>query len=288
MIPAVGFPFFPRKVCHLTNYIIRYFKWDARGLMIFAALYSPEVAYAGAFTLEEGTGQAIATINVMDAAQGFGKNGKFVLAPHTSKIEPSLFVEYGARDGLTVFGQTSYVHNHIGTPINMTYSGLGYSELGARARIVKDGPLVLSVQSSIRLPGPSEGQNFAQAGNTGLEIDNRILAGTSFNLGNWASFMDGSFGYRTRGGKPANEWRADVTFGTRPVTKVLVLVQSFNLISDGSGTFGFPRTSSSKLQVSGVYDLTKQWSVQLGAYATLAAQNYNRESGFVAAIWRRF
>jgi protein XagA len=260
--------------------------------MVLLIFSTQNRAYAGAFMQNEGEGQAIATINIMEATKSFNAKGIATATPRTQKLEPSLFIEYGMRDWLTVFVKPSYVHNQIGEPINTTYSGLGYSELGGRVRILQSGTFTVSAQSSVRLPRSSNIHNPAQAGNIGPETDNRILAGYGFELWGRASFIDVNFGYRTRGGQPANEWRSDTTFGTRPLSeflpKLMLLVQSFNVISNGKGLGNFTRTSSSKLQLSAVYDVTQQWSVQLGSYTTLIGRNNNRETGALAGVWRKF
>jgi protein XagA len=261
-------------------------------IVVFLAISANQNAYAGAFMQNEGDGQIIASINIMEANKSF--NSKGVASPNarTQKVEPSAFIEYGVRDWLTVFAQTSYVHNQISEPINTTYSGLGYSEFGGRARILQSGTFILSTQTSLRLPRPVDVHNAAQSGNIGPETDNRLLAGYSFEFLGRASFIDVNFGLRTRGGKPANEWRSEATFGTRPLPdslpKLMILVQSFNVVSNGKGVGLFPRASSSKLQLSAVYDVTKQWSVQFGCYTTLIGRNYNRETGAVTGVWRKF
>ncbi len=244
--------------------------------------------FAGAFTVEQGHGLAIGSFTLQRNDDGFAANGASAKAAKSHKTEPSIFVEYGAKDWLTLFAQSSYVTNRISGTNTASFSGAGYTELGGRVRIVKDGPFVLSVQSSLRLPAHSQPGNSAQAGNYGLETDNRIMVARSFSLGDWPSYVDVNFGYRTRAGAPASEWRSDLSFGMRPVAHILLLVQSFNIISDGSGRSGYPRTSSSKLQISAVYDLNSSWSLQLGGYATIAGSNSNRELAAIGAIWRRF
>jgi protein XagA len=259
---------------------------------LFGLSATQSTSYAGSFMQNEGEGQAISSINIMEAHKSFNPKGIVTKTAPTQKIEASLFIEYGVREWLTVFVQPNYIRNQIGEPINATYSGLGYSEFGGRIRILQSGTFVLSAQSSLRLPKPSDIHNVAQTGNIGSETDNRILAGKSFEFFGRSSFTDVNIGYRTRGGQPANEWRSDVTFGTRPMPeflpKLMLLVQSFNAVSDGRGLSSIPRTSSSKLQLSAVYDVTKQWSVQLGGYTTLIGRNYNRETGAVASVWRKF
>src|SRR3712207_8696464 len=48
------------------------------------------------------------------------------------------------------------------------------------------------------------------------ELDLRLLLGQGFAIGDWPSFVDAQAAYRLRTGDPADEIRADFTFGTRP------------------------------------------------------------------------
>ncbi len=255
---------------------------------LLTAFNMPHSAFAGAFMQKEAEGQVIISISSMDARHSFNKSGIVIPVAKTHKTEPSIFAEYGLQDWINVFVQGSYTHNQVGAPVNATYSGLGYSEFGGRIRIVEARGFVLSAQSSLRLPGPSDHQNPAQIGNTGLETDNRLLIGKSFELGGFPVFSDVSIGYRTRAGLPANEWRSDFTLGVRPWSRFMILAQSFNAVSDGRGRFGFPNLSFSKLQFSAVYEFKQKWSLQIGGYTTLIGRNYNRETGAIAALWRQF
>ncbi len=257
-------------------------------ILLMAVYMSADCASAGAFMQNKGQGQAILSTVIMEARHSFDKSGAVIPAAKTRKTEPSIFMDYGLQDWISVFAQGSYVNNQVGAPVNATYSGLGYLEFGSRIRILEAGSFILSAQSSIRLPGPSDHQNPAQIGNTGLETDNRLLAGKSFELGGLPAFSDLSIGYRTRAGLPANEWRSDITFGIKLLPQFMLLVQSFNAVSDGKGRFGFPNSSSSKLQLSAVYDFGQKWSGQLGGYTTIIGRNYNRETGAIIALWRKF
>jgi long-subunit fatty acid transport protein len=69
---------------------------------------------------------------------------------------------------------------------------------------------------------------------------------------------------------------------------VTIMAQSFNSVSNGSHGPLFPAEQTMTIEPSLVYDFDKDWSVQLGVYATLRAVNANRENGVVLALWRRF
>ncbi|MGD0562203.1 MAG: hypothetical protein ABSA66_03860 [Roseiarcus sp.] len=251
------------------------------------AVVVPAAALAGAWTWPEGTGQAILSLTAGEGDFG-GQTGAGAGAARETRLETSLDIEYGLRDWLTAFVQTGLEDYAIAAPIADSYRGLDYSAAGLRARLFSSQSLVWSVQGTALVPGAEDALRPAQAGNTGFDSDWRMLAGSSFVLGSWQSFLDASLGYRTRADGPPDEWRADLTFGVHPRQDVTIMVQSFNSVSNGSRAALFPAEQTMTVEPSLVYDFNKIWSVQLGAYTTLRAVNANRESGIVVALWRRF
>ena len=69
---------------------------------------------------------------------------------------------------------------------------------------------------------------------------------------------------------------------------MMLILQSFNTISSGSSSPGFPGNRSHKLQVSVVYDFNRNWSAQIGAFTAIAGKNALLERGLVAGVWHRF
>ncbi len=252
---------------------------------ILGSVLLPALAYGGAWTLPTGTGQVIVSQTMTDFDHMYQTTSK---VPRYAKFEVNANGEYGVTDWLTGIVGTQILHAKIDAPTSSSYTGLGYTELGGRARFYELGPSVFSVQATARIPGASNDSSPAQMGFTGFEADIRGLAGTSFKLGEWDSFADVQAGYRLRAGGPANEYRIDATLGTRPVKEWLLLLQSFNTISDGAGGPGFPKNRLHKLQASAVWDFSKNWSVQAGLFVAFAGENTGQERGFTTAIWYRF
>ena len=248
--------------------------------------------FAGAWTLPAGTGQIILGGDwIRNDPSAFGQS----LNPNTQrsiKREIRAYGEYGVTDWLTAVLQPEFVNQHLDAPNRAAYTGLGYSGFGLRTRVLKTERWIVSFEGRLDAPGPSDRPgtlpNPAQIGNTGPRYDGRINAGYAFELFSKPSFIDVSAGYRIRTGRPPNETRADLTFGVRPAADWLVLIQSFNSISDGSGATGFPDQASSKLQISVVYDWSKRWSVQLGVLQTIASRRVGTETGAIGAVWYRF
>jgi hypothetical protein len=250
------------------------------------AVVVPAAALASAWTWPEGAGQAILSL---DAGAGdFGGRTTTGAAARETRFETSLDVEYGLYDWLTAFVEGGLERYAVAAPVDDSYRGLDYSAAGLRARLFSSQSLVWSVQGTALVPGAQEPWRPAQAGNTGFDSDWRTLVGSSFVLGSWQSFADASLGYRTRAGGPPDEWRADLTFGVHPRPDLTIMLQSFNAVSNGSGTPLFPAEQTMIVEPSLVYDLNKDWSAQVGIYTTLKAVNANRERGIVVALWRRF
>jgi protein XagA len=80
---------------------------------------------------------------------------------------------------------------------------------------------------------------------------------------------------RFRLGDVPNEFRADFTFGLRPVPRWLLLAQCFNVISEGAGSQVFPSYNN-------------HLSLQLGGFTTYTGRNALQENGVVAGMWYRF
>ena len=177
---------------------------------------------------------------------------------------------------------------HTGGVTSADYTGLGMTEIGAQARLLQFDTSVFAIQATLRFPGSSNSANPLLVGSTRPEEDVRLLYGHGFKLGGWDSFVDVQVGYRWRNGGPPDEFRWDATFGVRPVAQWLLMLQSFNTVSQASNSVVFPRNSLHKLQASAVYDFDKAWSGQLGVFAAVAGQNALRERGVLAAVWRRF
>jgi hypothetical protein len=255
----------------------------AIGLMGFT---SP--ALAGAWTLDAGTGALIFTGTAMRSSSVFDSGSKLQPIPRYSKDEAQALIEYGVTNWFTAIFQPSLQHVDIGGPINAQRSGLGYTDLGGRARIWSDASWVVSAQATFRIPGAFDKANLAAIGYTDPEIELRALAGYSFKVGTLPAFIDMEVAQRYRIGGPPNEFRTDIALGVRPAEKWLLLAQSFNVVSEGAGTWGFGSFAYHKFQLSAVYALTPALSLQLGGYSTYWGRNALQENGLVVGVWYKF
>jgi hypothetical protein len=254
--------------------------------LLIAATAGPVIA--GAWTQGKGKGQVIAAGTVTRSTHEFDDEGDAVPIPRYDKAEANILFEYGLTDWLTVMAQPQLMWTGIAQPTDAEASGLGYTDLGARARLWSDKDSVFSAQAFARAPGQHDEDNAAAVGKTDPEFDIRALYGRSFTLDGKGAFIDAQLGYRFRFDDPPNEVRLDLTFGIRPDPKLLLLAQSFNTFADGSAQGVFADGREHKVQLSAVWELDAVWSVQLGGIATIAGENSLRERGVIAAIWRKF
>jgi len=255
----------------------------ATGLTGFA-----KPALAGAWTLDAGTGALILTGTTMQANSVFDSGSKLQPIPRYRKDEAQALIEYGLTDWFTAILQPSLQYVDIAAPIGAQRGGLGYTDIGGRARIWSDASWVVSAQATVRIPGVFDKTNPAAIGYTDSEIELRGLAGYSFKAGTLPAFVDLEVAQRYRLGGPPNEFRTDITFGIRPADKWLLLAQSFNVVSEGAGTWGFGSFAYHKLQLSAVYALTPTLSLQLGGYSTYWGRNALQENGLVVGAWYKF
>lgn len=256
--------------------------------LLLGAAFAPAAACAGAWTLPEGAGQVLLNATASEATRAFDGGGHLQPTPRYSKTELQALMEYGVTDWLTAIVAPGLQRITIAPPVDAQRTGFGTSEVGARTRLMSGADWVLSGQGTLRLPGTFDTGNPAAAGYTGVEVDLRVLYGRSFSLGGWPAFVDVQLAQRFRTGGPPDETRIDLTLGVRPAARWLILAQSFNVISQGSGSALFPAYDYEKLQLSAVYDLTAQWVLQGGVFTTFAGRNALQENGLVLGVWYRF
>lgn len=244
---------------------------------------APRPVEAGAWTRPEGEGLAIATGLYTEASRAFDGGGKGARIGHARKAALFGYLEYGVRDWLTAVAETELKSFSADGPVRLDGTRFGAQAAGARVRLWQGGRSVVSAELLGRVEG---GQADFFSIERGGAVDLRLMAGTSFDVGAWSSFADGGVTYRPQFGRASDLYRLDLTLGTRPSPKLLLLAQSFNEVEMGDG-FAVSRREH-KAEVSLVYDLTPSLSVQVGALASVAGENALAERGIVTALWFRF
>jgi protein XagA len=250
----------------------------------------PEMALAGAWTLPEGTGQVLATVTGSTATSELNGANGLSLTPRYTKAELDALVEYGLTDKLTLILDPGLQFVDIAAPTNANREGLGYTEFGARYRFWQSQDWVLSGQATMRVPGTDDTPNPAAIGYTDVEADFRLLLGHNFALGGMPAFTDLEVAERARSAGAPSEFRIDGTFGLQVVPQWLLLLQSFNVLSEGAGNATIFGGSYEyyKAQLSAVYQINPVWSLQAGGFTTYAGRDVVQENGVIFGVWHKF
>src|SRR5580700_11431808 len=119
--------------------------WAAVGALAFI-VGAPAGAFAGAWTLPQGTGQLIETLY---GWTGFGPPWGGNPPASQNRFDAQTYVQYGLTDSLTAFGETAFEHYAIGEPTPNTYNGLDYSGVGLRQKLWSTGEWVFSGEEII-------------------------------------------------------------------------------------------------------------------------------------------
>jgi hypothetical protein len=257
-------------------------------VLAIGLMTSPGAALAGAWTLESGQGLAIMSLTPSQARKVFDARGNVQSTPPYSKTELETLFEYGVSSWFTAMLAPSVQHISIGAPIEAHRTGSGYTDVGGRVLLSQGSAWVLSAQTTLRVPGAFDKSSAASIGYTDSEVDVRGLFGYGFEIAGWPTFIDVQLAQRFRLGGPPDEFRADLTLGVRPLERWLLLLQSFNVSSEGAGTLGFSSYAYHKLQASAVYAVTPAMSLQLGGFTAFAGHNALQENGVVLSGWYKF
>jgi len=257
--------------------------------LLLGFLCSPSAAWAGAWTLPEGTGQWLASLTSTTATRAFDGNWGLVPTPRYNKDELQGLVEYGVTGRLTAIFDPEFQHVDIGAPANAARNGLGFTEFGARYAFLQSQNWVFSGQSTLRVPGTLDRSNPAAIGYDEVEADFRLLLGHNFKIGTMPAFFDLETAERARTDGAPSEFRFDATLGVQVTPSWMILAQSFNVISEGEGSpiYG-PSYEYFKFELTAVYTLTKNWWLQFGGVSTYAGRNALQENGGILGLWHQF
>jgi hypothetical protein len=259
------------------------------------ALLSPS-AQAGAWTLAEGTGQAILTTSYYETTDRFDAHRDRVSGNRFEKVTLNPYLEYGLTNAVTLGLSPEYefLENHVGGGRTDQTNGFGDVETFARGRLWHDDWSVLSVQGMVRAPTGYNEKRSPALGYDQVDLEGRLLYGLSGTVAGTSWYTDLEAGYRKRFGSPADEVRADLAFGWRPVSDWLLLAQSFNTLglrnasSSTTAQTNGPDYDSFKLQLSAVYTLSERVSVQAGGWREIGGRNSGAGNGALLALWLTF
>ena len=257
-----------------------------RGWLAAVASFGAAPEARCAFLLEEGRTQAIQSSTISRFSRGYDPKGRLIRSGSFSKTSLDAHLSHGLNPDITLMAVLSADRLSpvvIGDPgRSSALSGMA----GARLRLWRGDAWIVTAQL-LAGAGREERQGFSGAnGRAGFAGEARLLVGRSFTLGGVEGFADMQVGWRRGAPGAQTELRLDGTLGLKPHPRLMMLAQIF--AAQGLAGGGLPATSRVKGQLSLVWQATPAWSVQAGAFLTLAGQNAAQESGAVLALWRRF
>ena len=262
----------------------------ALGRALSLWLASGTHALAGAWTLTPGGVDLWMQTSIAGASSAFGPGYALQAGGSYHKVEQNVLLEYGAADGFTALVGTQFLAVTVTGNAPSQYAGPGYSDFGARLRLGQGEDWVIAVQAVGRAPGAGGSSSLAAVGYTDWEADLRLLAGRSFQLWGCNAFFDLELAQRQRFGPPPSEVRIDATLGVEVLPGWQLLVQSFNVMSEGAGEGPDFDLSYDyyKAQAGVLVTMDAHLTLEAAAFTTYLARNFPQENGIVLAARYRF
>lgn len=236
-------------------------------------------AWAGAWPMKDGEGLAILKYEDQKADTGFDPNGVEVAIARRHDQTLSLYGEYGLTDRLTLQSKTALTRGHDSF---VDYEGLGAVELGLRYALLHRDRSVVSLYLGATRDGVGRNAGYAAPGQGDMDLEARLLAGTSRRWRAMPVFAELQVARLKRSGL-ADETRVDATAGVRPTRRWLLMVQTYAGQADSRPV----RSRWCKSEISLTRDLGA-WSLQAGWRQAILGRETPADRGPVVAVWRRF
>jgi hypothetical protein len=245
----------------------------------------PSPARAGAFLLEPGHWQIITTYRLSVSHSKYDANGLRVYEKRYGKSEAASLLEYGFDRDLTLLISPSLRSVRAQGPPDTTGVNIGALDLGARWRIYREGPQIVSFQALTRVPARSDplflGENRAKTElRLGYGRSDLLFRGRD-------AFLDAGLTWAKRAEPWRDELRGDLTLGWQRWPGRLVLLQwTYSAYPGAPGESRMPQQL--KLEGSTVSSLGDGWSLQVGTFASRGGVATRYERGSLVGLWRKF
>jgi protein XagA len=260
-------------------------KRHAVGLAAIATGLLPAAAHADGWTMPAGQGRMIVTALYSHAGDSYDAHGHAFNANDYNQYNVYFSTEYGLTDNLSLLATPSL--RRVTVQNGQDSFGLGYTELGARYKVAGGGDWVVSLKSTVFVPGKRRDDIPAQIGSTDVQEDTRVEVGKAFKILGIEGYSIAEGGYRFRSRGEPNEFHGDLQIGLHLTKRLMAQVNNYNTFSDGAGS-RYPSYRYSSVYAGGVYDLTSHVAVQLGGLATVSGRNALRERGVYTGLWIKF
>lgn len=258
----------------------------AAAALFVLTIASSAPALAGAWTLPKGQTQIITGVIFSDADSRFDNSGGAVPAAFQKFLIQS-YGEYGLTNRVTLILAPEFAIDKVLDTSGRKVRGSDFAiKAGARFRILNSFG-VLSAETSIKTAGAFD-MSVSAHNDSGRELEFRLLYGTNFRLFKWGGYLDAEGAERWIAGARPNETVLDLTAGIKFSPRYQLMLQSFNIVSQGDGRPPYSYYRSHKVEVSVVQRLWRGIYLQSGSYYSPVGQNSLVEKGATAALWVRF
>ncbi|NIJ40174.1 hypothetical protein FHS78_000429 [Parvibaculum indicum] len=245
-------------------------------------------ARAGGWPLPPDTSQIVIRATQSSADTQFSHDGERRDILPYRKREIAAYGEHGLFKDLTLLGELAWKQDRKNWHAGARFIDQGFSraKLGIRYALGEWQGTEFSFQpvATVHLMKSGDDPSMPGPGDTDIEAGG-TLASSDTLLG-MEIFSVQEIGYSFSGGGRPDRLRADVTLGLKPLRDVMLLIESRNAAN--LGDLRRQGTQESKLYVSLVYDVTQNWSLELGALKTVFGRNALDESGVTLGLWHRF
>ncbi len=257
-------------------------------LFLLLTVLWPSHARAGAWLLDKKQVQYISTTSYSTASSQFDRSGRVVRDIDFSKIDTTIFAEYGLAKNWTIGGKASLQDIDLSSAqTDLSFVEIGPFELWARKRLWQGEKAVVSAQ----VTGAFEGRfsdNFGdQIADGTFAIEARILAGRSVKIGPNYGFIEGQFAYYARESDGIDELRADLTIGYNLSRSFEWINQAFWTETTGTSQDALDYRRL-KAQSALHFKRSDSKSYQIGILRTLTGRNSLRETGVFIGTTGRF
>ncbi len=266
-----------------------------QSLAMTVIILFPVNAYSAAWLIDKGKSQNVYSLSFYSSDHFYDQQGNRInIADRYDKRSFSNLYEYGLTDGLTVGFNYNFDWASQGTEEELGYSG---SEFFLRSYLYEGEAGVLSVQPLIKLPAFEAPNINLPLSNNEIEAEIRLLYGKGYKHDGVNNFINAEVAYRRAiydhidGVKNKSELILDLSAGFRANKNRMVLAQVFSKysLSDFDNLSLFQSNNHHvKAQLSYVFKVTRNNSIQIGGYADIYARNTGKGKGFFVSLWREF
>jgi len=255
-------------------------------VMLAALLVASEPLCAGAWTIPHGTLQVFSGAVSSHAHQRYDGTGKLVGPVFFNKLYFQNWMEYGLTDAFTLIAAPQYItaksSNDKGLLQRFSSPSL---EAGGKLLLSRRFGM-LSLQATAKAAGGFD-MSVSSSGESGRQIELRLLYGANFKLFQRDGFIDLEAGQRWIQRPRPDEMVLDASMGWWLTRRNLILLQSFTAISGKGPRWPYEPYCQVKLEGSMVHRFTPRWALQSGYFITAAGRNTVKENGMVTTLWFR-